>query len=234
MTMKLKEAREISGGLSRTTKMPGASYSLPAFKCPMYWACRGDGGTVCHYCYAAKGNYRFPGVQRAQERRWEALGHPKWVEAMETLIRNEFARQKQGEWFRWHDSGCLRDADHLVNIITLAQLIPEVRFWLPCRVPAKDRRLRESRIKLILDALERTGPPPDNLVVRFSGEMLDDPGEMPEELLAAGFPDIRSSVHTKTPPEGSRDCPAVGGAGRCGDCRACWDPGVPLVSYHKH
>ena len=31
--MKIKEAKEITGSLTRTSKMPGLSYSLPAWEC---------------------------------------------------------------------------------------------------------------------------------------------------------------------------------------------------------
>jgi hypothetical protein len=29
-------------------------------------------------------------------------------------------------------------------------------------------------------------------------------------------------------------CPAPSQGGKCGDCRACWDPKVKVVSYGKH
>ena len=31
--MKVKEAKQITGSLTRTSKMPGLSYSLPAWEC---------------------------------------------------------------------------------------------------------------------------------------------------------------------------------------------------------
>jgi len=34
--------------------------------------------------------------------------------------------------------------------------------------------------------------------------------------------------------EKNATCPAPTQAGRCGDCRACWDPKIKVVSYGKH
>ena len=45
--MKVKEAKEITGSLTRTSKMPGLSYSLPAWECKTGAKLRKIPGSVC-------------------------------------------------------------------------------------------------------------------------------------------------------------------------------------------
>ncbi len=69
-----KEARQITGGLSAPSKMPGPSYNLPATQCITGAKLAKIPGSVCHGCYALKGRYRFNNVKAAMARRLEALG----------------------------------------------------------------------------------------------------------------------------------------------------------------
>ena len=55
--MKVKDAKEITGSLTRTSKMPGLSYSLPAWECKTGSKLRKVKGSVCASCSALKGNY---------------------------------------------------------------------------------------------------------------------------------------------------------------------------------
>ena len=56
-SMKVKEAQKITGSMTRTSKMPGLSYSLPAWECKTGAKLRKVEGTPCFGCYALKGNY---------------------------------------------------------------------------------------------------------------------------------------------------------------------------------
>ena len=93
-----REAKKITGGLSKPSKMPGPAYNLPAWACKTGAKLRKVPGSPCYGCYAFKGRYNFSNVQLALKRRLEALESPLWVEAMVTLIKGQ-------EFFRWHDSG---------------------------------------------------------------------------------------------------------------------------------
>ena len=150
--MKVKEAKKITDSFTRTTKMPGLSYSLPAWECKTGSRLRKIPGSVCASCYALKGNYtRYPEIKKAQYRRLKAMRSPLWVEAMITVIK----RQK---WFRWHDAGDVQDLEHLNKIFEICRATPETRHWLPTR---------EAWIKDHLTAK------PNNLVIRFSAPMVD-------------------------------------------------------------
>ena len=150
--MKVKEAIKITEGFTRTSKMPGLSYSLPAWECKTGSKLRKVKGSVCASCYALKGNYtRYPAIKAAQYRRLEAMKHPDWVQAMAAVIK----RQK---WFRWHDAGDVQDLQHLNKIFEICRLTPETRHWLPTR---------EAWIK------DHLASKPDNLVIRFSPPMVN-------------------------------------------------------------
>ena len=55
--MLIKEAREITGGLSKPSKMPGPAYNLPASQCITGAKLVNVKGSTCSGCYALKGNY---------------------------------------------------------------------------------------------------------------------------------------------------------------------------------
>ena len=149
--MKVNEALKITDSFTRTSKMPGLSYSLPAWECKTGWKLSQVEGTPCFFCYAKKGNYtRYPAIKEAQYRRLEAINHPEWVTAMAAVIK----RQK---FFRWHDAGDVQSLEHLNNIYKICEATPETRHWLPTR---------EAWIKNELDRK------PDNLVIRFSPPMM--------------------------------------------------------------
>ena len=148
-----KEAKEITGGLSAPSKMPGPAYNLPATQCITGAKLVKIPGSVCAGCYALKGRYRFSNVRLALARRLESLKHPRWVEAMTVLIKGE-------PWFRWHDSGDLQSAWHLKQIFEVCKRTPDTRHWLPTR---------EARILNLMDP----DIIPTNLIIRMSSHMID-------------------------------------------------------------
>jgi hypothetical protein len=149
--MKVKEAKQITGSLTRTSKMPGLSYSLPAWECKTGSKLRKVKGSVCSACYALKGNYtRYKAIKAAQYDRLEKIKNSLWVAAMVVQVK----RQK---YFRWHDAGDVQDLEHLKKIYSVCKLTPEVKHWMPTR---------EAWIKNHLTSK------PSNLVIRFSPPMI--------------------------------------------------------------
>ena len=149
-----KEAKEITGGLTYTTKMPGPSYNTPASRCITGAKLRNVKNSVCSSCYALKGNYkRFPKVEEALERRFQSLGHVSWVTAMATLIKGH-------KFFRWHDAGDLQSMQHLENIFEVCRLTPDTQHWMPTR---------EARFLTLMDP----DIVPSNLIIRMSSHMID-------------------------------------------------------------
>ena len=150
--MNIKEAQAITGSMTRTSKMPGLSYSLPAWECKTGSKLRKIKNSVCSACYALKGNYtRYKAIKAAQYVRLASLNNELWTAAIVTQIK----RQK---YFRWHEAGDVQDVQHLNKIYEVCRLTPGTKHWMPTR---------EAWIKDHLDSK------PDNLVIRFSAPMID-------------------------------------------------------------
>jgi len=151
--MLVKEAKKITGSMTRTKKMPGLSYSLPAWECITGKKLRKIKNSVCAGCYALKGNYtRYPAIKAAQYYRLATLMEPDWIPAMVTQIK----RQK---FFRWHDAGDIQSVKHLTNIFEVCNQPPATRHWLPTR----ERKF----LPLSTDSI------PKNLTIRFSSHMIN-------------------------------------------------------------
>ena len=199
--MKTSEALKLVGGLSKPSKMPGWAYGLPAKECKTGSKLRQVKDSVCYNCYALKGCYVFKVVQDAQYRRLASVKHELWTGAMALLINS-----KKSKVFRWHDSGDVQDEAHLLKIFSVCKLTPETRHWMPTR---------EAWVKHFLPMC------PDNLVIRFSMSMIDQP--------AAGGWDNTSTVVTA-----GATCPSAKQGNQCLDCRNCWNKEIKNISYGKH
>ena len=209
-TLPKKEAVAICGSLSKPSKMPGHAYSLPAANCRIGSLLQKLRGTVCGRCYALRGRYLFPVVRNAMQRRLASLTHPRWVEAITTLIRRSGHR-----YFRWHDSGDIQNLQHFENIIAVCRNLPSVKFWLP------------TREYQTVEAYRRMGGQiPGNLCIRYSAHLVDGPPP-----LRYGLPvSIVCSKAAQAPP-GTHHCRAATRHNRCGRCRACWNPLVQIVVF---
>ena len=152
--MLIKDAKKITDSFTKTSKMPGLSYSLPAWACKTGSKLSKIPGTPCFGCYAMKGNYiRYPAIKQAQYRRLEAINHPQWVEAMAVKIKNQ-------KWFRWHDAGDVQSVEHMQKILEVLRLTPNTRHWLP----TQERQF-----------LPDPKDVPENLVIRLSRSKIDGP-----------------------------------------------------------
>lgn len=208
--------------LTKTSAMPGSSFSLPARR-----SCPGavfSPGSVCAVCYAdRRGRYRWPTVTAAQAQRlaWtmDALADGSFAS---TLI--EHISRRPDPYFRIHDSGDFYSVAYVEAWITITCALPSVRFWAPTHSWALQGRQRPDGDPL-LEALRRLDALP-NVAVRPSAVRLGDP---PPEIpgLSAG-----SAVSTD---RAIATCPkSLQKPSNCGPCRRCWDePRIP-VTYLKH
>ena len=207
--MNKKEAKIITGGLSKPSKMPGHAYNLPAWRCITGVKLQAVKNSVCASCYAMKGRYRFKNVKDALQRRMDSLDHPQWVQAMVVLIDKQ-------PWFRWHDSGDLQSLEHLEKIFEVCRLTPETRHWLPTR---------EAQI------LKHVSPAdvPTNLIIRMSSHMINQ-GPVKSWPWASTVIDRDQPWFGAT----SKMCPAPTQSNECGSCRQCWNRDISNISYWKH
>ena len=152
--MLVKEARKITDSLTRTSKMPGLSYSLPAWACQTGSKLRKVKTSPCYGCYALKGNYtRYPAIKIAQYRRLAAIKMEGWTRAMAVQILKQ-------KYFRWHDAGDVQSHEHMAKIIEVCKLTPNTKHWLP------------TQERQYLPAPEDV---PDNLIIRLSRSKVDGP-----------------------------------------------------------
>ena len=205
-----REARELAGSLTVTSKMPAKSYSLPTAECPTGFKLSKVAGTICFSCYADRGFYKVyaKGIQKAQNKRLASIDHDSWVTAMLTLIGND-------SYFRWHDSGDIQGMPHLQKLVAIAKAKPACTFWLPTR----ERGTVRAYLKFF-------GAFPKNLIVRLSAVKVDQKSQTFSGMLT-------SSVHSKLPAIGII-CGAPENGGKCGECRHCWNPDIKNVSYKLH
>jgi hypothetical protein len=206
-------------GLGAASKMPGRTFGLSARDCKVGAKLARIQGSTCSGCYALKGHYAKSTVTRAHAKRMAALvralavpaAADAWVAGAVTLIG-----ATREPFFRWHDSGDLQSVDHLRLIVRVARLLPHFRFWIPTRERG-----------IVADWRAAGGKRPANLTIRVSDGMVDQThrNRMPGT--------VTSGVHHATKPAG-RTCPAPAQGNACGDCRACWNPRIAHVSYHKH
>jgi hypothetical protein len=225
----------IVGSIGNPSKMPGTAYGISAHNCITGGKLAAVEGSVCHGCYAVKGNYTGTSVKRAHSDRERSLRNlPLWVDTMTrylTYLHSSKgpAKGKSGHsidkgWHRWHDSGDLQSVDHLRAICEVAKRTPQIRHWLPTR-----------ELAFVRQYVRDGGIVPDNLAIRVSATMVDGPA-------TKAWP-ITSGVHTdiSSQPSGTHECPAPSHGGTCNHqsdprkhCRACWNTEVAHVSYHKH
>lgn len=210
----IKDARAISGGLTVTTKMPCDTYSLSALDCNVGSKLRRVENSVCSHCYALKGNYKrfHKSIYKAMSKRKKALKNKLWVQAMVKLINAQAVRN--GNYFRWHDSGDIQSIGHLKKIIEVCKKTSNILHWLPTREVAIVKRCG-----ILI---------PRNLIVRVSAPMID--GKIFDHF------DNTSTVISSILKARKNDfiCKASFQGGECKKCRACWDKTIKNIAYIKH
>ena len=212
--MNKKQAHQVHGGLTQTTKMPCQSYSLPTIACITGFRMREIANSICAMCYAEKGNYRkySNNIEPVQHARLVSITDELWVDAMVVSIGTD-------AYFRWHDSGDIQSIEHLEKIADVAKRTPNCMHWLPTREYG------------IVSAFTAQYDIPDNLIIRLSAMFTDKPVIVPASLQGVKGVAV-SNVHS-TKPIGTA-CNAPKQSGECRECRACWNRKVSAVSYSIH
>ena len=205
----LKQASEIIGGYTVTSKMPTISYSISAKDCKTGSKLRKIKNSVCSDCYALKGNYvRYAkNIEKAQNKRLKAIFCKDWTNAM-IYIMNHQKQVINSGLFRWHDSGDIQNMEHLQKIVDIAKSTPNIKHWLPTK---------ESNI-----IKNFKGDIPKNLIIRLSGSFID--GKAP----------IYKNTSTVTTDKDKATCRSFENNGQCKECRKCWDSSIKNVSYLNH
>ena len=220
--------------LSNTSKMPGYSVSLSAWKCKTGDKLAKIKGSVCHDCYARKGRYNMPNVVDKMEERLKFFNALDFVPQMVAMLK-----KTRSPYFRWFDSGDVQNVRMALNIIDVVKATPEKKHW----IPTKERKIWQEALKL--EAL------PDNAVIRYSATMIDKAPPKDWENSSAVITDKAASIgklceayrtkkngemrsHDEYETAKKEKQISKIDLGYCGNCRACWSRDVKTVSYHKH
>lgn len=203
--------------LTYTSKMPGASFSLSAFKCITGSKLNLQEGTVCSKCYARKGRYLFSNVKNAQTKRFELIEDKDFVKCMTEVLKNDKITQKI-KLFRWHDSGDIQSLNHLKKIVQIAENLPDIKFWMPTK--------EYSIIK------KYNGEIPKNLIIRVSYPMING------KFTNNEYP-YTSNVYSKdklNEVNKKEICPATENHNSCDEnkCMKFWDKSIKNIVYIKH
>lgn len=202
--------------LSRANKMPCKSWSLQALDtCP--GAKAPDGGLVpaCQGCYAVGGNYRFKVVKATRTHNRQDWKASDWVSAMVKLIDGD-------THFRWFDSGDCYAHGLAVKMLEVMRKTPLTRHWFPTRMHKFDK------FKATLEKMQAL----NNVVVRYSSDAVDGSiieGETTSTIVPSNDPNAWPNCAKNV-----TLCEAGTRAGKCGDCRACWDKRVQVIAYPAH
>lgn len=129
--------------LSRPSKMPCASFNLPAMvACPAAKLSIKMLGSkaLCVNCYAMKGRYSFKNVKKAQNARYEFvknnLSNGVFVKSMIEAISKATKKASSKiipNLFRVHDSGDLFSKEYITAWIEICKALPQVKFWFPTK-----------------------------------------------------------------------------------------------------
>lgn len=216
----LKSAIEQAGKVSLGNgKMPGSTFAISATMCKTGGKLAEIKGSTCSRCYALKLEKLRPSVHMGwlanytKATKLIAADPMQWAKACAFQIERAYAKSGQ-PFHRWFDSGDLQSVEMLDAIVRTCNLTPEINHWLPTR-----------EATIVRDYLAAHGPFPANLIVRVSATMI---GDAPRNATHT------STVHRKGDTVTGHACPASTQGNQCGDCRACWSPAVPNVSYPLH
>lgn len=217
--MNPKEATLVIGGtLTATSKMPCASFNLPAEACKTGSKLALVKGTPCNSCYAMKGRYRFPNGKNARNKRLASIYNPQWVEAMVCLLES---RKKNKEFFRWHDSGDLQSIMHFRNIIEVVRRTPNTKHWLPTQERG-----------ILLDYISSGLEIPANMYIRVSATRVNGVPDTGFVERLNNHENVKGFIGTSTVGT-APTCPSYKQGGKCADCRNCWST-EKNIEYKLH
>ena len=206
--------------LSKASKMPCKSFSLPVNDkvCKGRYQDSGELKGVCKACYATKGYYRMPNVQKVREENYTASLHPTFASQMIRILSKE-----KSKYFRWFDSGDIYSQSFLEKVLQICIETPDIKHW----IPTKSRELFSQDTWARLESLP-------NVKVRYSSPDIN--WETAEDIQGYDSIVITRDISLQASFQEKRlfTCPSSTQGNKCGPCRACWSKRIEVIEYIKH
>ncbi len=222
----IKSAKVLGVVTKGNKKIHGSTFSTDPRRCHVGQRMVKIPGSTCSNCYALKLAKVYPSAQKSWSNNLDLFREavssdtvPDWCEAIAHQI-GAISKLKQKNnklgamQHRWFTAGDLDSVDMLRAFVRVAELLPQISFWLPTREKGIVSRYRAA-----------LGQVPSNMVIRLSSAMVDA-----SPLNNMGN---TSTTHKNIKPIGYA-CPAQFQQGNCGQCSACWDSSVLNISYAMH
>lgn len=189
------------------------AFGLPTHACAVgkILSRKQDKAYVCRVCYAKVGQIALPHSQARLEKNLDGYfaNQEAWRYMFVALLKNAAPK-----FFRWFHSGDLQEG-MFAHIVAIAQLSPEIQFYLPTKEHAQVKTYgRISNWEI-----------PANLTVRLAGHVID---EYPSLARTKNLQGCMTVYHHPC------NCMAHHTGGQCQDCRLCWDKSVPTICYPLH
>ena len=205
---------------------------IPSFSLPAGSTCPGQSTVCAGDCYAMKGYFVYPSVQRSYERNLEATKREDFVEAMTQKVK-----ARGPAVVRTHVSGDFYSGEYVRKWVLIAQACPETIFYAytrSWRVKEIRKELhvlaRLGNVKLWYSADHETGLPirkPDSVRTAW---MQTAPDDLPtRKALLFRTENLRATVQKRVslPVSGETTltCPAENGVTKttCEKCSICWE-----------
>lgn len=214
-TQRIKDICATIGTLSKTSKMPSLSFSIPASKCITGQKLAKNALSVCAGCYAGKGSYVWRTTKLAQQKRFDALTLPNWKNLMQELI----SLRVKNNYFRWFDSGDIQSLAMLKDIVDICNNLSHIKFWLPTK-----------EYGIVSKYIEEGGIIPNNLNIRISYPFVE--GEFVSSVMETKYKGCTQSTVSKN--MNNVSCLSFTQKGKCLDCRKCWDKNEGNITYRLH
>lgn len=226
--------------LSKTSKMPGPSFSLPAgTACPTgrKMVEKYASASVCANCYARRGRYLFESVKNSRIENYKLMldsirrNDDSIIKMMNKAIKEYKGWRGPHKYFRVHDSGDLFNVEYVRLWIEIVKANPDVKFWFPTREHKTDD-------DELLEKLKELNALP-NVTVRPSAIRINEAEPYVEGLSAPTYVMDAETADINVKADKTHrihKCPATFGDDHTcygNNCYACWES-EPIVIYRLH
>jgi len=222
----IKTAKAYGVVTKGNSKIHGSTFSTDPKRCHVGQSLVNIEGSTCNKCYALKLAKVYPTAAKSWSDNLDlfraAVANDQLVEWCEAIAhqiqKHSDLKVKKGisgaGYHRWFTAGDLDSIDMLRAFVVVAQILPNIKFWLPTREKA-----------LISSYKASLGIVPPNLCIRVSSAMIDG-----SPVKTANT----STVHKVGNKAYGFTCPAQKQEGNCGQCNNCWNSEIKNVSYELH